>query len=623
MRESESGRARRTFKFIGASFLFAGALCVAGKGGAQVSATKTLAHELVELVEAIMVPAARDGTPDEAAAEPVRLPRNLVFNTPQNNRTWYRIRFQHDAQSNVHQAIYFRALYAHLSIALNDHFLGQTGTLDQIPPRSWNQMRLFEIPTAFLRDGENQLVIEAGGDGAWSFSPPLIGPLELARNRYILRVILTGIAPFGVGVIVAILGAFAIMLWGYRRREPLYAYYGLANLLCGLHTVWWALPAPLLPLLQNRLLWVAAFMFWVSIFMIFFVRFTGEHWKRFERVLWGFGLSSFPVLYLASEFGFFSEVSIAWRALGLSIVALALAIVARFAWRQKRADGFLLLATGLLALGFGIHDWWTGQSLYGLYTRVALVPYVGIAFVLLFGWLLATRFNRDVDTLEKVNESLTESVNEKTRELAANFERLRIAEREQSSIEERSRLLRDMHDGLGGKLMTTLRALEHGAVGNRAAAELVRDCIDELRLTVDAYDQTDGDLAGLLANLRYRLGDRLKAAGLEVDWRVADTPPVPVLIDNGRELMRIIQEALNNILKHADATRVIFETAIEGDCIRVTLTDNGCGFVVPALGDTKNGQGITNMRLHAENLGGRFSVESSDSSTAVTVRLPV
>ena len=569
-----------------------------------------------------MVPASRDGTPDEAAAKPVRLPRNLVFNTPQNNRTWYRIRFQHDAQSTALQAIYFRALFAHLSITLNDHFLGQTGSLDQIPPRSWNQMRLFEIPTAFLRDGENQLVIEAGGDGAWSFSPPLIGPLELARNRYIVRVILTGIAPFGVGVIVAILGAFAIMLWAYRRREPLYAYYGFANLLCGLHTVWWMLPAPLFPLLQNRLLWVAAFMFWVSIFMIFFVRFTGERWRHFERVLWGFGLSSFPVLYLANEFGFFSEVSIAWRALGLVIVAMAIAIVGRFAWRKKSADGYLLFATGLLALAVGVHDWWTGQSLVGLYTRVPLVPYVGIAFVLLFGWLLATRFNRDVDTLEKVNESLTERVAEKTRELADNFERLRVAEREQSSIEERSRLLREMHDGLGGKLMTTLRALEHGAVGNQAAAELVRDCIDELRLTVDAYDQTDGDLAGLLANLRYRLGDRLRAAGLEVAWRVSDTPPVPVLKDNGRELMRIIQEALNNILKHANATQVIFETAREIDHIRVSLVDNGQGFIASSAGAAAKGQGLSDMRLRAEKLGGRLIVESDAAGTAMHLWLP-
>ena len=241
----------------------------------------------------------------------------------------------------------------------------------------------------------------------------------------------------------------------------------------------------------------------------------------------------------------------------------------------------------------------------------------------LFGWLLLGRFNRNIDSLERVNETLNERVADKTRELADNFERLRKAERQQSMLEERSRLLRDMHDGLGSKLMISLRSLERGEIGNQAAADLVRDCIDELRLTVDAYDQTDGDLAGLLANLRYRLGDRLKVAGLEVEWKVAETPPLAVLEKGGRELMRIIQEALNNILKHAHATRVVFETSVEGDHVRVSLRDNGRGFAATAGTEGAVGHGLANMRLRAEKLGATLQFIGAPTGTEVRMRLPL
>lgn len=585
-------------------------------------ASGALAQEgLRELRDATWMPDAANGRPDATRAAPVQLPDNLALRA---NPSWYRLVFTLPSIPAERQAVFFPRSYAQLELELNGHPLGSTGLLSTAPERGWKSTHLFPIPPEYLVAGENSLLMRAGGAGGWTFSPPRVGPLLRADADFTLRMIGTAIAPLAVGLMVALLGVFVLVLWVHRHAEPLYAYFGFASVLCGLHMAWWMLPNPPIPQPHNRILWLATYTFWVSLMTIFFVRYTGQPWRWFVRGMWTFALAGYPVLYVADHFGALSPTSLAWRAIGIFAVLVGLGIVTRHAWQRRRADSILLLITGLCATGFGIHDWWTGQSAAGLLSRVPLVPYAGLLFVLLFGWLLAERFNLNVAELAVANDSLSVRVVEKTRALEDNYRQLRDAERQQTILEERGRILRDMHDGLGTKLMISLRSLQRGDLDNHAAADLVRDCIDELRLTVDAYDQSDGDLAALLGNLRYRLGERLQQAGLAVEWQVTETPPVAALEGGGgRELMRIVQECLANILHHANATKVTFATQhiAHTGRVRVTVRDDGRGLAgKPDRGS--GGHGLANMQLRAQRLGGELSLSSDDGGTCVAIDLP-
>lgn len=129
-------------------------------------------------------------------------------------------------------------------------------------------------------------------------------------------------------------------------------------------------------------------------------------------------------------------------------------------------------------------------------------------------------------------------------------------------------------------------------------------CIQEMRLAVDALSVTDGDLGLLLANLRHRLQPGLLAAGLALDWQVVDTPPVPALTGaGGRDLLRIVQEALSNVLQHAQARRVTVRTALdaEGGGVSLVIGDDGRGMPT----DATLGRGIHNIRQRAARLGAR------------------
>jgi len=121
---------------------------------------------------------------------------------------------------------------------------------------------------------------------------------------------------------------------------------------------------------------------------------------------------------------------------------------------------------------------------------------------------------------------------------------------------------------------------------------------------VDTLSVTDGDLGLLLASARHRSEPGLRAAGLTLAWQVAEAPCLPALEGSGgRELVRIVQEALNNVLHHAQATRVTLrsEATADGRHIVVTLIDNGIGLAGDRFqNDRFQNHGLQNERLQNE-----------------------
>ena len=94
-------------------------------------------------------------------------------------------------------------------------------------------------------------------------------------------------------------------------------------------------------------------------------------------------------------------------------------------------------------------------------------------------------------------------------------------------------------------------------------------------------------------------------------------------IEDRRKLtvFRIVQEQLNNIVKHARATRVLIRLSGEQDHIVLTVADNGVGFDV---GRHRKGVGITNMISRAELFNGKVEIESSPGEgCTLTVNLPM
>jgi signal transduction histidine kinase len=144
----------------------------------------------------------------------------------------------------------------------------------------------------------------------------------------------------------------------------------------------------------------------------------------------------------------------------------------------------------------------------------------------------------------------------------------------------------------------------------------VREAIDGLRLGVEAPGQ-------IAARLGEYAAEFARQTGLEVDYR-ADPPGLATEPAAGLHLLRIAQEALTNVRKHAQARRVEVRLAQCGDEIELTITDDGRGFPEPAPGAAaRRSYGLTTMRERAAGLGGSLTVATvPGQGTRISATLP-
>ncbi len=268
-----------------------------------------------------------------------------------------------------------------------------------------------------------------------------------------------------------------------------------------------------------------------------------------------------------------------------------------------------------------LYERWLFVAATGL--NLIVVVGVGCGLFMLLLWLRRPQesdpFVMALDESGRLNTELEARVAQKRAELQENYRRMQEMERQQAMVEERQRIMRDIHDGIGAHLISTLSQVEHGCLSPEEVAAALRECIDDLRLTIDSLEPTDDDLLAVLGNLRYRLEPRLKKCGIELDWQVRDVPKLACLGPrNVLHILRILQEGFTNILKHADANRVSVETGVDRGNVFVRVKDNGHGFA----GD-HSGRGLASMKHRARSIGGQFDIQPSPAGTTLNLLLPV
>lgn len=221
-------------------------------------------------------------------------------------------------------------------------------------------------------------------------------------------------------------------------------------------------------------------------------------------------------------------------------------------------------------------------------------------------------------TLQDISEH-----REREAELAASGRRLREIEQRQTLSQERQRLMQDMHDGLGSSLVSALRMVEYEQMDEGAVAEVLKGCIDDLKLAIDSMETAEPDLLLLLATFRFRLEPRLESTGIRLKWEVQDVPALLWLDPkNALHIMRILQETFTNIIKHTQATEIRVATSVVGERVLVSILDNGAGFAAPAALQG-GGKGLSNQVRRAEAIGGAVDWKSTSAGTNFLMYLPI
>jgi signal transduction histidine kinase len=237
----------------------------------------------------------------------------------------------------------------------------------------------------------------------------------------------------------------------------------------------------------------------------------------------------------------------------------------------------------------------------------------------------AWTFGKDARRYAAVHLDLRRAVRLQRIEIERANRELELQRRRAAILEERQRLARDVHDGVGGTLASLLARIRMRHVDIcQIETELV-DGLADLRLIVDSMDATDGSLATALGVFRARIAPQVEAAGMALRWQQPEhthgdaQDPSWML-----HVYRLMQEAVNNALRHSGGRNLLVSVRPldGGSRVRIEIADDGVGLPVerPAQGN-----GLSNMAWRAQRLGAslRFEPEAGGGTRVVVeVEMP-
>jgi signal transduction histidine kinase len=489
----------------------------------------------------------------------------------------------------------------------------------------WNRPVLVELPPEAGPDVE--VVVGCSGIVERSLhvlSTMWMGPLDTLLWRANWRRLLQLQAPMATSVAILIVGLFALGVWWRRRHERAYLYFALAAGVWSFRNLHYYIDLPRDTALWTWFWWAThASLSWVMLLVYAFaLRFDDRRHVAVERTLVAVvllcSLVSLPVL--PRHF----DVLLVQHLANVLVSIIVTVYMSVLCWRGGGPELRAITLASWVSLAFGVNDL---QLLAGRMDpeTLYLLPYSPLVVFGSFLYATLRRYLQAIERVEGANEQLEARLRQREAELEANHVRLREVEREQAVLRERERLMADMHDGIGSTLMSSLIMLEQGQMDRDAVAGVVRECVDDLRLVIDSLEPIDNDLGTLLATLRYRLGRRMEAAGVRLEWTMDDLPRLHWLAPpDALQLLRLLQEVLTNVLKHAGAERVHLSARVtEAAALELRVQDDGCGFDTQSAAHS-GGRGLSNLRLRARKLRAVLEMDSAPGrGTIVRLTLPL
>jgi signal transduction histidine kinase len=480
---------------------------------------------------------------------------------------------------------------------------------------------LFQLPS-----GAGELVIEIADltyTGSGLIRVVVGTHASLLESRALSGRVISGLNNVS-STLIGLAGALAMIVWFYRRQEKAALWFAAACLAWALRGAFYeTFIYPAAPLTVEQLnpwlvlitgcclaaSWLHAFhgatagriRVLISLCVVVSVGFVATLWL-------GQGAQMVRALSFASGFAV--------------LFAVLVFLIGR--WRQgERSPGLLALGLGALLAGC-LHD----MGMVVGYASPANWSFlnVGFSLLLLSHVLVILTFQiKQLNRAEQTNEELERTIDAKSAELEQSYHLLRASERASARAQERARFNREIHDGVGAQLITALRGVERGAMTKDQVAQTLQEGLDELRLLMDSAD-LGRSLHSALAAWRNRWDARLQAIGLELRWDVANELEQLELGSNATlQVMRVLQEAVTNTVKHAQAKRVSvrawIDTATDG-ALALEVGDNGCG--LPCDQPGAQGRGLRHMAQRAQALGGALTVENAPGGgVRVCMRLPL
>ena len=502
----------------------------------------------------------------------------------------------------------------------------------------WRKPFWVPLPDALLRNGVNtvELDLPAHAGLATVYIPkPSIALLAEQFDRAESRKFwVHGVNWITLGTSIIVTAAMSL-IWWRTRSDAIYLWMAIAGLLWGIRTA--LLLVEVVPT-PTWLAWRTVHHFVAlgstAALVALSLQFAQLRRRRWIQGAWAYSVLV-PVLVLLSGGRLDQVASSAGYVLaigGMGGIAIGCAIHA-VRIRGDVPSWVLLINYCLIALA-AVHDlilFWRADWMYALAPHwveqcILLLRYTFSLLMLTFVVVIVHRYSDNLRQMKGINQVLEARVRQRETELAEEHARVTALQRQQAMLEERQRIMHDLHDGLGSQLLTTLtRARANDLEPDQITAAL-QACLNDLRLALDTLRPDAGGFWPAFADFRFRWSQLLAAADIAVHWDIPvvsdlrELPPHATL-----QVLRILQEALTNVIKHAAASHVhvrVQEAA--SDSLVFSVEDNGKGMSgTDAASTARAGFGLESMQQRARRLGAHLLITNAQPGTRVELAVPV
>lgn len=515
-------------------------------------------------------------------------------------------------------------------IRLNGQVVQSVSALPKLKGLVTSEPGFVQLPPELVLPGANELAVDTPNFGSQWLSEFAIGPSEILAENYRWKILLqTDMALIGLAILAFTILLCLVVRWPAEDRPRIMALVALLAT-CGFSTYLLTFSPPVpLSLEVTIFLYVLSNLF-IALAVLTHVLLDQRRPVSWLRWLWIGSVAAVGVFLVTFAGAVLIGPSNAWfreiinGSFWVVIVAGSAAIVllAHGLVRDRGARWFERSILAFCISAFVIDRLGTIFPLSspfdpGLQLTLGWSPIVGGLLGLSMVVALAREATEARRTVLSANDILRAELDKREAELRISLAREQDIQKRAVLLEERQRIVRDMHDGIGGQLLGLAVQVKARQLDSEGLETALQTSIADMRLIVDSLDSAEEGIADALRGFEHRVRAQANAIKAQFQSRIDLDAEDAVLGPRATlQVLRILQEAVANAIRHARPDRISLEAGLNAaSLVEIVLKDNGPGIPFGA----SEGRGLANMRTRAASIGAQLELTSDTGGT--TIRL--
>lgn len=510
----------------------------------------------------------------------------------------------------------------------------------------WYRPMLIPLPPNLINsDGQPDVIkiVQSTHEPYISISRPYIGNMFDLRMVYEVAIFLSSTLANASNLLCLIVGLFIIGAWLISPKDNIFGLAGAASVLWSLLFVlalWTYMPISFYKIWRwTMYLVTGGFIVLMSMFVLTFI---GEPLRKFGIIILLGYASIAPICYGIWGGAVESLLNTFWTVPMMLAYVYACARLTFYCIRVKSMLSIALLTQSIVCVALALHDYgvFTGflaslssadteWSWSSLFFESIYLTHLGFPFlILIVGYIFLDQYRGHVNSIQNYTCYLKKRLHERELELDLSYESQKKMERLDAARLERERIYQDIHDGIGSRLVTAVFSIRRGNIQASAIEVQLLDCLSDLRFVVNSENDKNDDIQSAIFEYCDNQEYLLAGDNLLLSCYISESPGIFLPLQTHLSIIRILQEALTNIIKHANASEICVNFEVKNAEIILSISDNGQGVHASSAGrrlsdfGLSGGKGLIGMTARAYKIGGRFSLDRVGLWTVACLCVP-